>query len=619
MPKELEQYELPELEPNFVTEEEVRAMISGELTNFTEVSRVQAGEMRSRNFVSGISGWQLTPTSAQLNVSTAILALDIPDTTTANSFHVESDGDTFWGANNADFTSNNDNANAYVLKTGVAKFQTVTITGASSTIETSAILGSTTVEEAERGATANLPDDTNLSLYWSLDEGAALVAVDTSGNSNDGTLNGTMTDADWVTGVSGTALDLEGTDDFIDIASPSFIDDTQGAVSLWVKMDGLAAADTIWSVTVDGSNDDDYRLDFRGDVDNKLEIAYFLNGATTMQLRSADNAINDTNWHHVVLTSDGSTVRLYVDSVEQTLSVVVGSNNGSWIGDATQADVFAVGVLKRTSDVQFLDGQVDEIRVYSANLTAAEVYALYKNPSAIKSAKAVDTQNVNTVAATRVQPRAETFYEKFVSVGSAADGLVETTGGGSALTRLNLITEINSVSNGVNETCKLSTTTSPLTNTDIGWDEASAIEFFIPIRLSHTANQDVLWGLVDDDAAMMQAAGDVPADGALTDRHIAFIVVDGTLKASSADGTTQETTTVTGYTLTNWNKYLIVFDSGTDVKFYVNDTLEATHTTNIPAGAGSAQRFGLHMGIQKIGTGQATLNISNNYSVFLDA
>ena len=42
---------------------------------------------------------------------------------------METDGDTFWGCTPANFTSNNDNATAYVLKTGVAKFQNVSIGG----------------------------------------------------------------------------------------------------------------------------------------------------------------------------------------------------------------------------------------------------------------------------------------------------------------------------------------------------------------------------------------------------------------------------------------------------------------------------------------------------------
>ncbi len=41
-----------------------------------------------------------------------------------------------------------------------------------------------------------------------------------------------------------------------------------------------------------------------------------------------------------------------------------------------------------------------------------------------------------------------------------------------------------------------------------------------------------------------------------------------------------------GLTLTNWNHYKIVFDLGTDAKFYVNGTLKATLSgTNLPTGA----------------------------------
>ena len=57
--------------------------------------------------------------------------IDIPDITTANSAHIEADGDTYWGCNVANWAADNDNANAYVLKTGVAKFQDITIVGGS--------------------------------------------------------------------------------------------------------------------------------------------------------------------------------------------------------------------------------------------------------------------------------------------------------------------------------------------------------------------------------------------------------------------------------------------------------------------------------------------------------
>ena len=86
------------------------------------------GFLQSKNFVSGSAGWQLTPTSGEFNFTVSVDSIDIPDTTTANSFHVESDGDTWWGANVA---TGYTGANAYVLKDGTAVFKSLSIGGTS--------------------------------------------------------------------------------------------------------------------------------------------------------------------------------------------------------------------------------------------------------------------------------------------------------------------------------------------------------------------------------------------------------------------------------------------------------------------------------------------------------
>jgi len=100
------------------------ALGSGELQGNTTVTD---GYLQSENYVSATSGWRLTPTSAELNVSTALHSLDIPDTTSADSFHVDSTGNAWWGA--AAIGS----AVAKILKTGIATFTNVSITGGSIT------------------------------------------------------------------------------------------------------------------------------------------------------------------------------------------------------------------------------------------------------------------------------------------------------------------------------------------------------------------------------------------------------------------------------------------------------------------------------------------------------
>jgi len=109
-------------------------MGSGELVgNITMV----AGLLQSYNFVTGSAGWQINYdgdvefNSGVFRGSLVAGSIHIPDqNTTANSFHTDSDGNSWWGCIETDFTSDNDNANAYILKTGVVKLQSADITGA---------------------------------------------------------------------------------------------------------------------------------------------------------------------------------------------------------------------------------------------------------------------------------------------------------------------------------------------------------------------------------------------------------------------------------------------------------------------------------------------------------
>lgn len=99
-------------------------------------------DMESSNFVTGSTGWYIGGDgSAEFNNVTirgTLIAgeIHIPDEdTTANSFHVEPDGDTFWGCTQSDFDADNDNAIAYILKTGFAKFQNVVVNGTTLNLE----------------------------------------------------------------------------------------------------------------------------------------------------------------------------------------------------------------------------------------------------------------------------------------------------------------------------------------------------------------------------------------------------------------------------------------------------------------------------------------------------
>lgn len=80
-----------------------------------------------------------------------------------------------------------------------------------------------------------------------------------------------------------------------------------------------------------------------------------------------------------------------------------------------------------------------------------------------------------------------------------------------------------------------------------------------------------------------------------TTKHMGFLCKNnnGTqqIYATHSDGTTQTTTLLSSSNFTaNGMVFFAKMTSGTDIKFYVNGTLEATHTTNLPTG-GFANQF----------------------------
>lgn len=104
---------------------------------------IQGSFINSVNFKTGVSGWQLSPdgnfegnngnfrgditgATGTFTGTVTVGSLNIPDSTTANSMHVDSSGNTWWGANVA---TGYTGANAYVLNTGAASFKNVYIGG----------------------------------------------------------------------------------------------------------------------------------------------------------------------------------------------------------------------------------------------------------------------------------------------------------------------------------------------------------------------------------------------------------------------------------------------------------------------------------------------------------
>jgi len=148
--------------------------------------------------------------------------------------------------------------------------------------------------------------DAELVGWWKFDETSGNIAYDSSGNGNDGRLQG---DPQWVEGWVGGALEFDGSGDYVDCGNAASLDiygaDAQVTIALWVKTPNVGQVHG--SLVTKGEWKEGYSLLIKGEP-RKL---WAVDSDTTL---SADPLTND-QWYHVAVTTDGATgeVKFYIN------------------------------------------------------------------------------------------------------------------------------------------------------------------------------------------------------------------------------------------------------------------------------------------------------------------
>ena len=202
-----------------------------------------------------------------------------------------------------------------------------------------------------------LPDvpisDPNLVGWWKLDENQGTTVVDWSGHKNDGTLiNGPK----WVTGYHDAALEFDGSDDYVNFANTSSWPAGTSARSMtgWAKTDSIAGGwrwiaaygspSTSQAMFIGMNGDSLYGGGYGDDV--------FIDGFWEIGV-----------WHHICLTYDGTTARLYADGIE------VAAEAKSWNLALSRAHIG-----RQVNDyLEFWGGMIDDVRIYNKALTPDEI------------------------------------------------------------------------------------------------------------------------------------------------------------------------------------------------------------------------------------------------------
>jgi len=275
------------------------------------------------------------------------------------------------------------------------------------------------------------------------------------------------------------------------------------------------------------------------------------------------------------------------------------ANTGIQVIDDAAADVFKVEV-----------GGANVGDVTIGNYAGGEGIKYDKSTGTTDIQGSLSVGSVNGSPITVMQPRAEGLYNKTVFLGSSDDGITATVSS-ATITRY-ILNTLFAVNSGATNYARLSTAQvgGTISGGMLDWD--NNLEFNISAQFSKAATQDIFIGLF--------SKGKFPpgADATDVDMHIGFYIQDATLYASNANKTTQTRTDVSaGITLTDNNFYRFVYTTGSNVKFYINDVLVATHTTYLPATDADYDykpAFLINMINQDAGTGCKAI-ILNNYQV----
>jgi len=249
----------------------------------------------------------------------------------------------------------------------------------------------------------------NLKGYWAMSEGAGSIAYDSSGEGNNGTINGATYDdkqptipqlgmMDWAKSGSpeiiliqapnnkgfdilGNPLRLRehsfnlGGSGYAEVADDNSIDFGTGdfTIETWLKASYLSGGSSLNSIIALGGAMTDVGSAGIGVFNTTSKFAGYVGSIPFY----SNDVFNSGDWYHVVITRDSSLCTMYVDSVAQTDTATTNAN-------ITNSLVKYIG--RDSLNTRFYSNLIDDSRLYNRALTQEEVTQNYNAGSTTHSA-----------------------------------------------------------------------------------------------------------------------------------------------------------------------------------------------------------------------------------------
>jgi hypothetical protein len=224
--------------------------------------------------------------------------------------------------------------------------------------------------------------------YWPFNGNAN----DQSGNANNGTVNGATLTTDRF-GNNNSCYYFNGINNSIVIPSNDVFNSNNISVSIWISSSKITKQVAIARTTYSTAANEHFGISFNDINQYGIQVAAKYNnpncipGVGWQQNESVQNIMDD-NFHHIVGTISGSTIKLYIDgTLVNTITSPYPQTSNCWDGD--------IQIGRNWGISELFDGKIDDIGIWNRALTQEEITNLYNANQCITNITVTDTLVIN--------------------------------------------------------------------------------------------------------------------------------------------------------------------------------------------------------------------------------
>jgi hypothetical protein len=205
-------------------------------------------------------------------------------------------------------------------------------------------------------------------------------------NGHNGTLQNGVT---FTPGEVGQGFGFNGTDSYVNIPSSAALKPTGSfAFEAWIKYSGNPGAVSSYCIAAKGI-DAEAAMDWALTVSANNRLRPHINVNGSWHYFDCDTSLSAGTWYHVAMIYDGEHLQGYVNGALDGSANVTGSVQTS---DAPLR-LGAYAPVNGTGSKAFFTGSIDEASFYNRNLSAGELFAIFKAGSAGKCSPTNSTFN----------------------------------------------------------------------------------------------------------------------------------------------------------------------------------------------------------------------------------